>query len=321
MASTADISDAHAAAQDRSVFLGRPDPGILRLTGDDAAEFLQGQVTNDIEALGPGEGAYAALLTPKGKMRADMHVLRTAESLLLVCDRSLLPTIREMVERFRVGFAFKAEDLTGNVARITLAGPRSGEALRALDPGATDVGPAEGANVALTIGGANAFAYRGPGEQLEVLLSPAAVEQARAALLAVAAEGSPELFALLSVETATPVFGVDVTEAHIPGEAGLNDRAVNFEKGCYVGQETVARMHYKGKPNRHLRGLKADSALTAGEPVVAADGRELGFVGTSATSPSHGPIALAVLRREAEPGDKVTAGDVQAEVVDPSSFR
>lgn len=321
MLHAADISDAYAAAQDGAVFLRRPDPGVLRLTGDDAAEFLQGQVTNDIEALQPGQGAYAALLTPKGKMRADMHVLRTAAALLLVCDRELLPTVREMVERYRVGFMFKAEDLTGNVARISVAGPRSGDALLALDPTASPVGSAEGSNISLTVGGANAFAYRNAGGQLEVLLSPAAIDTASAALDGVAVQGTTELFALLSIETGVPVFGVDVTEDHIPGEAGLNDRAVNFEKGCYVGQETVARMHYKGKPNRSLRGLTAESPLTVGDAVVAADGRELGFVGTAAVSPAHGPVALAVLRREAETGATVTAGGVTAKVVDPSAFR
>ena len=93
------------------------------------------------------------------------------------------------------------------------------------------------------------------------------------------------------------------------------DRAISFTKGCYVGQETVARLHYKGKPNRHLRGLRLTEPAARGDVVHGAD-RELGRVGSACVSPVHGPIALALLRREAGPGDRVEVGDerVAAEV-------
>jgi folate-binding Fe-S cluster repair protein YgfZ len=109
----------------------------------------------------------------------------------------------------------------------------------------------------------------------------------------------------------------------MPEEAGIVDRAVSFKKGCYVGQETVARLHWKGKPNRHLRGLRPAAPIASGAPVVlvAEDGthREIGRVGTAVASPRHGPIALAILRREATPGTTVLVGDpaVAAEVVTP----
>ena len=94
----------------------------------------------------------------------------------------------------------------------------------------------------------------------------------------------------------------------IPQEAGINERAISFTKGCYVGQETVARLHYKGKPNRHLRGLRLTEPAARGDVVYGA-GRELGRVGSACVSPVHGPIALALLRREAGPGDRVEIGD------------
>jgi folate-binding protein YgfZ len=107
-----------------------------------------------------------------------------------------------------------------------------------------------------------------------------------------------------------------MTQETIPQEAGINERAVSFTKGCYIGQETVARLHYKGKPNRHLRGLRLSGAADAGSVVTLGE-RELGKVGTAALSPAHGPIALAVLRREAAPGDEVlVAGEITAEVVE-----
>jgi folate-binding protein YgfZ len=95
----------------------------------------------------------------------------------------------------------------------------------------------------------------------------------------------------------------------MPQEAGINDRAVSFSKGCYIGQETVARLHYKGKPNRHLRLLSSEHPLRAGAAVSAGE-REVGTIGTAVLSPARGPLALAILRREAEPGSEVAvAGD------------
>jgi folate-binding protein YgfZ len=94
----------------------------------------------------------------------------------------------------------------------------------------------------------------------------------------------------------------------IPQEAGLNERAVSFTKGCYVGQETVARLHYKGKPNRHLRGLTLSEPAVRGDEIRLGE-RVVGEVGSVAVSPALGPIALAVIRREAEPGATVQVGE------------
>jgi tRNA-modifying protein YgfZ len=120
------------------------------------------------------------------------------------------------------------------------------------------------------------------------------------------------------VESGRPRCGKEMTERTIPQEAEITDRAVSFTKGCYIGQETVARLHYKGKPNRQLRGLKLSAPARDGDPVALGE-RELGQVGTAVVSPAHGPIALAILRREAEPGTTVLVGDaVEATVVEPT---
>jgi folate-binding protein YgfZ len=91
----------------------------------------------------------------------------------------------------------------------------------------------------------------------------------------------------------------------MPAEAGIVEDAVSFTKGCYIGQETVARLHYKGKPNRHLRGLRLCRPASAGEELRLGD-KTVGEIGTAVISPRHGPIGLAIVRREAEPGDEVT---------------
>jgi folate-binding protein YgfZ len=122
---------------------------------------------------------------------------------------------------------------------------------------------------------------------------------------------SEEAAECLRIEAGRPRFGLDFDTDTIPEEAGLNDRAVSFTKGCYVGQETVARLHYKGKPNRHLRGLRLSEPAKHGQPLRLGD-RQVGVVGSATVSPVHGPIALAVVRREASPGDTLDVGDAGA---------
>jgi folate-binding protein YgfZ len=101
----------------------------------------------------------------------------------------------------------------------------------------------------------------------------------------------------------------------IPQEAGINERAVNFEKGCYVGQETVARLHYKGKPNRHLRGLLLSEPAERRAEIVLGD-KPVGRIGSACVSPRLGPIALALVRREAAPGDTVLVDGAEARVAE-----
>lgn len=286
------------------------DPGVLRLSGDDAAAFLQGQLTNDIEALQPGSGAYAALLTPKGKMRADMRVLRTADALLVLTSAGSLPTVRETIVSFKVGFEFDVVDATGRTALLSLVGPRSHElaTLVAAAPGEQENDHARGGDLLAitTLLGA------------DLIGSPDAIDSAQPKLAeaGATAAGLAEL-ELARIEAGIPAFGQEMTEQTIPEEAGINERAVSFTKGCYVGQETVARLHYKGTPNRLLRGLELDEPVAPGVAVIAGDGKELGAVGGAAVSPRRGPIALAVLRREAQPGDTVFADGIAARVTAP----
>ncbi|MGH2906519.1 MAG: YgfZ/GcvT domain-containing protein [Solirubrobacterales bacterium] len=312
------IASEYAALTESAAVVRRAQPGVLALTGDDAAEFLQGQVTNDVEALQPGDGHYAALLTPKGKMRADMRVLRTAETLLVVADAGQLPVIRHTIDTFRIGYFFTTEDRSEGAALASVIGPRADEFTSALGDLPADT---EAAIAEFEFHGEPLVAIR---TQLgiDLLGMAGAVDKAIKALteagVVVASEDAAQI---IRVEHAIPSFGAELDENTIPGEAGLNERAVNFEKGCYVGQETVARMHYKGKPNRVLRLLRAGAPLQAGAAVTASDGRELGQIGTAVESPAQGAIALAVLRREAESGTKVDAGGVAASVLDVDSFR
>jgi tRNA-modifying protein YgfZ len=121
----------------------------------------------------------------------------------------------------------------------------------------------------------------------------------------------------LRIESGRPRLGLDMDAETMPQEAGINERAVSFSKGCYVGQETVARLHYRGKPNRHLRGLRLSDPAQRGTEIVVREKEKLvGRLGSVCVSPRLGPIALALVRREAGPGDTVAVGGTEAEVVE-----
>jgi len=130
-------------------------------------------------------------------------------------------------------------------------------------------------------------------------------------------QGSGAVWNVARIEAGRPVIGVDMDENTIPQEANLDTlEAISFTKGCYTGQETVARIHFRGHVNRHLRGLIGDAPLAAGASVCDANDKVVGDVRSTAISPSRGPIAMAMVRREVETGATVSVGGVQARVVE-----
>ena len=286
--------------------------GKLALTGADAKSFLNGQVTNDVEALDAGQGCYAAFLTHKGKMLGDLRVLDLGSELWLDTERGALQELFNMIRRFKVGYEVELHKRTLERSLLSLIGPTAREVAGAGGLGATehDSAPADlgGAQVTLVTTDAGVDVICDAGDRDAVF----------AALLARGAQAVSESAAeSLRIERGRPRYGLDMDEATIPQEAGLNERAVSFTKGCYVGQETVARLHYRGKPNRHLRGLRLSAPVPTGTGLHLGE-REVGRVGSVAISPAHGPIALALVRREAQPGDTLTVGEagVSAQLVE-----
>jgi folate-binding protein YgfZ len=288
----------------------RSDRGKLALMGADAKSFLQGQVTNDIEALSPGHGCYAAFLTPKGKMLGDLRILDTGGELLLDTERTALQELFNMIRRFSIGFDVELHKRTLERGLLSLLGPEAGAVSGA------ELGGAEHAHAAISIGDVQARAIR-TDLGVDLLCDAAAVEALRATLSdAGAVAVSESVTECLRVEHGRPRYGVDLDDTVIPQEAGLNARAVSFTKGCYVGQETVARLHYRGKPNRHLRGLRLSAPARPGDELAFED-RPVGRLGSVALSPRFGPIALALVRREAPVGSVVGVGSsASGEVVE-----
>ena len=266
--------------------------GKLTVRGTEAAEFLQGQVTNDVERLAPGEGCYAAMLNHKGKFRTDMRVLRTDDGFWIDTEPIGLVPARWTVETYAIGRDVQHQDVTEGMAILSLVGPAARDALDVAPPGAehTHVRGEHGLYVATDLG-------------VDVICEAGAADGVRAALdLPEVDEAVAEC---LRIESGRPRLGYDMDGETIPQEAGVNDRAVDFEKGCYVGQETVARLHWKGKPNRHLRGLRLSEPVERGAELQLGD-KTVGRVGSVCVSPAHGPIALALVRREASPGDMLS---------------
>jgi len=285
---------------ERVGLLDRSERGKLALTGGEAKEFLHGQVTNDVEALEPGRGCYAAFLTHKGKMLGDLRILDLGDELFLDTERVALQELFNMIRRYKLGRDVELHKRTVERALLSLVGPA-----------ARVVGSAEHDNVRDEIGGVPVTLVR-TDVGVDVICDAERAGEVKAAL------GVPDVdeavAEIVRVESGRPRYGVDLDDSVIPQEAGLNERAVNFEKGCYVGQETVARLFYRGKPNRHLRGLRLAEPVASGTPLRLGK-REVGRVGSSVVSPVHGPIALAIVRREAAPGDELVVGEAATATV------
>jgi folate-binding protein YgfZ len=291
--------------------LDRSGRGKLVVSGPEAAEYLQGQLTNDTEALEPGDGVYAALLDRKGHMQGDMRVLRPGEEpdLWLDLEPEGLEAVRRHLGMYKIGREVEVANVSEERAILSLIGPRAVEV-------AGSAPLPENACEEVTIGGARCLAV-GTAAGIDVLVPTAERDRAWEALLAAgAAEVSPEAAEIVRIEAGRPRFGAEMGTETMPAEAGIVEQAVSFTKGCYIGQETVARLHYKGKPNRHLRGLKLSAPAQPGEPLRLGD-KEVGVLGSAVVSPALGPIGMAILRREAEPGATVAVGEdgVTAEVV------
>ncbi|HWD69491.1 MAG TPA: glycine cleavage T C-terminal barrel domain-containing protein [Solirubrobacteraceae bacterium] len=317
MSTTRSFETDYATVTSGVGLLDASERGKLALTGPDAKEFLQGQVTQDINGLTPGHGCYAALLTQKGKMLGDLRVLNVgppasaAAALLLDTERVALQGLFNMIRTFSLGYDLQLHKRTLECGLLSLIGPLADELITGA--GAT-LGPAEHDHCELSLG-ANTVRVIRTDVGVDVLCGAEQLPTVRDALLAAGAVEVAEAAAeAVRIEHGRPRYGIDLDDSVIPQEAQLNQRAVSFTKGCYVGQETVARLFYRGKPNRELRGLTSAEPLAVGTQLTL-EGRVVGTVTSSSVSPRLGAIALALVRREAPVGAIVAAGEQHEAVV------
>jgi folate-binding protein YgfZ len=319
---TTGLAAEYATLTERCGLVDRSERGKLALTGPGAIEFLNGQVTNELVGLQSGEGRYAAFLTHKGKMLGDLRILAVGEriedersELLLDTERSALQALFDMIRRFKVGYQVELHKRTLECSLLSLVGPEAGQVIaRAFVLDSPVLPESEHGHILAWLDRTPVRLIR-TDTGVDALFDAADIGAVGGALEAAGAVAVSEAAAeIVRVERGRPRYGIDLDETTIPQEAGLNERAVSFTKGCYVGQETVARLYYKGKPNRHLRGLRLSQPTEPGAPLALGQ-RSVGILSSPVVSPTLGPIALALLRREAEPGETVTVGEQGAGAV------
>ena len=306
----------YAVVTEGAGLIDRSARGKLDVTGPDAAEYLQGQVTNDVLALGEGDGCYAALLDPKAHIMADMRILSGGpEELWLDTEPHTRDVVVSHLRMYKIGRRVEVFDRTDERAILSLAGPAA-SAVAARATGA-EAPPGEDRWAAGRVG-ETPVRVVATALGVDVLAPAEAAGAVRSALLEAGAQRvGEEAVDAVRVEHGIPRHGVDMGPDNLPGEAGIVGRAVSFTKGCYIGQEPVARMYHRGRPNRHLRGLLLDAAVAPGEPLIDGE-REVGRLTSVTESPRLGAIGLALVRREAEPGSRLRTGtgDVGATVVE-----
>jgi tRNA-modifying protein YgfZ len=280
----------------------RSERGKFVVRGSEAGDFLQGQVSNDVESLAAGHGCYATILNHKGKLRTDLRVLRGEDFFWLDTEPIGHAVLRHMLDTYSLGRDVQWEDVGEAHSILSLLGPGADALLDDPPP------PNEHAFVDT---GAGLWVRTDLG--IDLLCTVARAEELRGELGV--EEVSEEVAECLRIESGRPRLGLDMDADTIPQEAGINERAVDFEKGCYVGQETVARLHYKGKPNRHLRGLRLSEPAERRAEILLGE-KVVGRIGSACVSPRLGPIALALVRREAAPGDTVLVDGAEAQVAE-----
>jgi folate-binding protein YgfZ len=294
-----------------------PGRGLIRATGADRVRFLNGMLTADVAKLATGGAAPALQLDRKGHVLAELWVLAEPESLLLDIAPGVEAELQAVLEKHVIADDVAFASLSDAFTALALEGPGARDAARAAggalpEPGRFARADFAGQSVlwladgALSADGLRAIAPRAVAAELERALSLPELGD-------VAAE-------VLRIDAVIPALGRDVTGRNFPQEAGL-ERAISFTKGCYIGQEIVARIASRGAVNRLLVKLATDAPVTRGAAVTV-DGTVVGEVTSAAESDATGPIALAYLKVErARAGQRVAVGGVPGEVTGGDSRR
>jgi folate-binding protein YgfZ len=302
---------AYNALQNGAVVVDRSSRLRMRFGGAKAAESLTGLVTSDVAALSAGRGQYAAALTPKGKVIADARIFARADGFLVDVTAAAAPGWVAMIRKFVNPRLAKYEDVSQDTGDIGIFGIGAATLLRSVLGDVAIPAEAPYANVVV---GDSLMVARVPDfgvDGFDVIGPRAEVDALRAQLAGAGAiEESGDALLVARIEAGRPEWGVDMDDTLLAQEVDMDRlEAISFTKGCYTGQETVARVHYRGHVNRLLRGLRfSESAVPpVGTELQDAEGRTVGSVKSGVISPRRGAIALGIVRREIEPGTVLRA--------------
>ncbi len=313
------IEEEYAALRGGAGVVDRSARLRMLIGGAQAVETLTGLVTNDVGSLHAGAGQYAAALTAKGKVIADVRIFARVDDLLLDAPASAGPGFAAMIRKYVNPRLARYADVSAVLRTIGIFGPRAHAALASvlLAEGAPPTtvaalrGLGEYHHLGFDIAGASAFIARVPdlgGEGFDCFVPVEIAELFWSRL--VAARATPvgrDATEIARVEAGRPMWGIDMDENTLAQEANFDTLGgISYTKGCYTGQETVARVHFRGHVNRHLRGIQSAVEIPSRAELFEGD-KSVGTVTSSVTSPRLGPIGLAMLRREVETAADVTA--------------
>lgn len=281
--------------------------GKIELRGKEHIKFLQGILSSDVKKLEEGNGQYATFLTPKGRIIADMRLYRRVDSVLLDLEPGLNEKVRELFLKYKISYKVDIEDVTESTSLISVHGPKAKKLvektlgvqipdLKEYDFITSEINGQKllianinrtgepGFDIFVSSDGSNKTVWEG-------LIARGQEFNAKPAGL--------DAFETLRIEAGIPMFGVDMNENTIPIEAGLW-KALSFDKGCYVGQEVIARIKWRGHVNWLLTGLKIDGDdIPKKDSRIISSEREIGYITSSAFSPKLNKIiALGYIRRE-----------------------
>ena len=317
----------YQAARERAAFLVRGDRARIVVSGADRRSYLQGLLTNDIDALGAGQGCYAAYLTAQGRMIADLWVYELGDVVLLAMLDDVKATVLAKLEQFIFTEDVQLGDVSDTFAQVAIVGPHAA----AIVAGAIDDGSAARlsalalhGNVRGRAGDASVIVTRiddmgAPG--FDVYIERTSLDGLLAALRSASVPELDDSTAeTLRIESAVPRFHRDMDEETIPLEAGIESRAISFTKGCYVGQEVIIRVLHRGhgRVARRLVKLQLEGErVPARSALIRAADRDAGEVTSAVFSPAlERPIALGYVHRDfAAAGTKLTIDGTDASVV------
>jgi len=308
----------YEAIVERAAFF-QPDGGRFRLMGPEAQVYLHRMVTNDILGLAPGQGAYACLLNIDGRMIADLWAwVISAEEVLVETASTACDALMENLDKFIIMEEVEIQDARADEGLVSIQGPLAHVVLAkalaldipALEPGTLWQTSDDGTG--LIVASRDRTGHGG----LDVYVPANAEELLNALRETGVEEASADCVDTLRIEAGIVQWGAELTNETIPLDAGLEGIAVSFTKGCYPGQEIIARIHSRGRPARHLAGIRLDSAAPPAGTVVKAGGADVGVITSSAISPRLGSIALAYIKKEqGEPGTPVNCGGIAGTTV------
>jgi folate-binding protein YgfZ len=295
-----------------------PSRGVIAVRGDDRQRWLDGMLTCNVKKLAQGDGAHGLLLTPQGRIVSELHVLHRGDALWLETEASAIAGAIARLEKLVIADDVTLADASAQWARLALEGDGA-TALLARLAGAAPTAPHAVANAVLA--GAEVVVARfgfTHADALQLFVPRASEAAVWAALEAAGAQAaSAEAFELRRVEAGTPWLGRELDESVLPAEAGLDGVAVALDKGCYTGQEVVARMRSRGRLSHRLVGLRfAGDDLPAPRSALVGERGEVGNVTSAVHSPRFGAIGLGFVQAAlAETGAVLRAGEAEARIV------